>query len=74
MLFFFLSSDDFFFKSTFSKISFRNTIRVSNCFDPDQAQLDPSCLQIASMKKIAISREELIRVYTLFSCIFFFIL
>ena len=27
-----------FSKSTFSKISFRNTIRVANSLDPDQAQ------------------------------------
>ena len=47
----FLSSVDFFLKSTFSKKSFRNTIRVSNSLDPDQARhfvgpdLDPNCLQ-----------------------------
>ena len=46
----FLSSD-FFSKSTFSKNSFRNTIRVSNRLDPDQARhfvgpdLGPKCLQ-----------------------------
>ena len=34
----FLSSVDFFFKLTFSKISFKNTIRVSNSLDPDQAE------------------------------------
>ena len=33
----FWSSVDFFFKLTFSKKSFRNTIRVSNSLDPDQA-------------------------------------
>ena len=39
-----------FFMSTFSKNSFRNTIRVSNSFDPHQAQhfvgpdLGPNCL------------------------------
>ena len=39
------------FKLTFSKKSFRNTIRVSNSLDPDQAghfvgpDLDPNCLQ-----------------------------
>ena len=48
---FFLLSVDFFFKLTFSKKSFRNTIRVSNSLDPDQARgfvgpdLDPYCLQ-----------------------------
>ena len=42
---------DFFFKSTFSTESFRNTIRVSNSLDPDQARqnagpdLNPNCLQ-----------------------------
>ena len=47
----FLSSDDFFSKSTLSKNSFRNTIRVSNSLDPDQARhlvgpdLGPNCLQ-----------------------------
>ena len=41
----------FFFKLTFSKKSFRNTIRVSNSSDPDQARhfvgpdLGPNCLQ-----------------------------
>ena len=47
----FLSSVDFFLKLTFSKKYFRNTIRVSNSMDPDQAQpfvgpdLGPNCLQ-----------------------------
>ena len=46
----FLSSADF-FKSTFSKYSFRKTIRVSNSLEPDQARrlvgpdLGPNCLQ-----------------------------
>ena len=41
----------FFSRLMFSKNSFRNTIRVSNSLDPDQAQcavrpdLDPNCLQ-----------------------------
>ena len=41
----------FFSKSAFSKNSLRNTIRVSNSLDPDQAQhfvstyLGPNCLQ-----------------------------
>ena len=41
----------FFSKSTYLKDSFRNTIRVSNSLDPDQAQhfvgpdLGPNCLQ-----------------------------
>ena len=40
-----------FSKSTFSKNFFRNTFRVSNSFDPDQARhfvgpdLGPNCLQ-----------------------------
>ena len=40
-----------FFKSTFLKNSFRNTIRVSNGLDPDQVRhfvgpnLGPNCLQ-----------------------------
>ena len=48
----FLSSEDFFFfKLTFSKESIRNTFRVSNSLDPDQAlcfvgpDLGPNCLQ-----------------------------
>ena len=46
-----LSSADFFSKLTFSKNSFRNTIRVSNSFDPGQARhfvrpdLGLNCLQ-----------------------------
>ena len=41
----------FFLKLTFSKKSFRNTIRMSNSLDPDQARqfigsdLGPNCLQ-----------------------------
>ena len=47
---FYLSSADF-FKINFPKNSFRNTIRVPNSMDPDQARqnvgpdLDPNCLQ-----------------------------
>ena len=47
----FLLSADFVSKSTFSKNSFRYTIRVSNSLDPDQAKhfvgpdLGPKCLQ-----------------------------
>ena len=47
----FLSSVDFFSKSTFSKNYFRNTIRVSNSADQGQARrsvqpdLGPNCLQ-----------------------------
>ena len=47
----FLLSADFLKKSSFSKKSFRNTFRLSNSLDPDQAQhfvspgLGPNCLQ-----------------------------
>ena len=47
----FLSSADFFSKSTFLKNSFRNTMRVSNSLGPDQTRhsvwsdLVPNCLQ-----------------------------
>ena len=50
----FLLSKDFFSKLTFSKNSFRDTIRVSNSLDPDQARyfvgpdLDPNCFQMLS--------------------------
>ena len=43
-----------FSESTFSKNSFNNTIRVSNCLDPDPAQhfggpdMGPNCLQMLS--------------------------
>ena len=46
-----LLSADFFSKLTFSKISYRNIIRVSNSLDPDQDRqcvspdLGPNCLQ-----------------------------
>ena len=45
----FVSSADFFSKLTFSKNSFRNTIRINNFLDPDQGQhfvgpdLVPNC-------------------------------
>ena len=47
----FLSSADVFPKSSFSENVFRNTIKVSNSWDSDQARhfvwpdLSPSCLQ-----------------------------
>ena len=47
----FLSSAEFFSKSTFLKISFRITIRVANSLNPDQARLfvgtdlGPNCVQ-----------------------------
>ena len=54
----FLSSADLFSKSTFSKSSFRNTIRVSNRLDPDQTwhivgpDLRPNCFKIHFFKKL----------------------
>ena len=42
---------------TFSKLTFRNTFRVSNSLDPDQAQhsvgpdLGPNCLQRSEIDK-----------------------
>ena len=53
-LFMILSSADFFSKFTFSKNSFKDTIRVSNSLDPDQARcsvgpdLATYCLQRSS--------------------------
>ena len=50
----FLSSADFFSKSTVLKSSFRNAIRVSNNLDSDQVRhsvgpdLDPNCLLSSS--------------------------
>ena len=47
----FLLSAYFFFKINFFEKKFRNTIRVSNSLEPDQARhfvgpdLDPNCLQ-----------------------------
>ena len=56
----------FFSKSTFSKDSFRNTSRVSNILDPDQAQqnvkpdLGPNCLQrLSADDKIHHKKAEL---------------
>ena len=49
-----------FFKLTFLKISFRNTVKVSNGLDPDQDQhfvgpdLGPNCLQrLSAEEKVA---------------------
>ena len=60
----FLSSVDF-SKLTFSKKSFRNTIRVSNSLDPDQARhfveldLGPNCLQrLSGTTKVATGGER----------------
>ena len=54
-------ANKFFINPIFSKDSFRNTIRVSNSLDPDQAghfevpDLGPNCLQ---MTKVATSRQR----------------
>ena len=58
-----LSSADFFSKSTFSKTSFRNTIRVSNSLDPDSVGPDlvPNRLQRLSadcQRKSPLSKEK----------------
>ena len=47
-----LLSTDVFFKISFSKSSFMNTIRVSNCLDPyqDGPDLGPNCLQRLSYR------------------------
>ena len=57
---------DFFSNLTFSKISFRNSIRVSNSLDPDQGQhsvgpdLGPNYLQRFSVgMKFATNRQRL---------------
>ena len=57
-----------FFYLTFSKLSFRNTIRVSTSLDPNQDRqsvspdLGPNCLQMLSAdKKVAAARNELSR-------------
>ena len=53
---------DFFFKLTFSKKMFRNTTRVSNGLDTDQARcfvgpdVGPSCLQ--RLSAVATSEER----------------
>ena len=60
----FLSSADSFQNLTFSKISFRNTIRVSNSLDQGQEghsvgpQLGPNCLQRLSADAKIISSKE----------------
>ena len=51
----FLSFADFFKVNFFRKNSFRNTIRVSNSFDPGQA-LGPNCLQRLSADDTSIQR------------------
>ena len=60
----FLSSADFFSKSSVSKYSFRNTTRVSNSWDADQARhfvgpdLGPNCLQRLSADNIRRQRVK----------------
>ena len=55
----------FFRNEFFRKIIFRNTIRVSNCLNPDQARhsvgpdLGPNCLQRLSADKLVGKRVEL---------------
>ena len=58
----------FFSKLTFSKASFRNTIRVSNSLDPDQDQhivgpdLGPNCLQrLSADDKSPLAKKRLIK-------------
>ena len=60
---FLLSSVDFFSKLTFSKNSFRNTIRVANALDPDQDRqtgpdLGPNRLQRLSAYDTGRQRAE----------------
>ena len=47
----FLSSADFFSKSTFLKNSFRNLFRVSNSLDPDQARQTSGLLWVQAVCK-----------------------
>ena len=69
MLFCFLHPD-FFSKSTFSKKSCRDTIRLSNSLDPDQAQhyvgpdLAPNYLQRLSADDTSRRRVEFVKGYS----------
>ena len=63
-----------FSKMTFSKNSFRNTIRVSKGWDPDQDRhsvgpdLGPNCLQrLSADNKVATSKDEFISEMFLFA-------
>ena len=65
-----------FFKINFSKISFRNTIRVSNCMDLDQARcfvgpdLGPNCLQRLSADNTSRYRDNAKKpLYNMYTCI-----
>ena len=67
-----LSSADFFSILTFSKNSFRHTIRVSNGSDPDQDRhivgpdLGPNCLQrLSADDKSPVAKKELIKFWYL---------
>ena len=55
----FLSSANFFQNQRFRKISFRNTIRVSNSLDPDQARrfVGPDLVQIVCKLSADTSRQ-----------------
>ena len=61
---FFLSSADFFSKSTFLKNSFSNTIRVSNSMDPDQdrysvgPELGSNCLLDPDQGRHSVGRHS----------------
>ena len=64
-----LSPADFFLLLTFSKNSFRNTIRVSNSLDPDRDRhsvvpdLGPNYLHIISRRqKLLLARRELMAI------------
>ena len=66
----FLSSAVFFFsKSTFSKNSFRNVMKVSNSMDPDLARrfvgpdLGPNCLQSYQQTTAAADDASRLRIY-----------
>ena len=60
----FLSSMEFLSKLTFSKNkSFRNTIKVSNCLDPD---LGPNCLKDYQQTEKVATNEESVNVMLLF--------
>ena len=61
-----LTSDDFFFKINFFKKKFKNTIRVSNGFDPDQdlhfvgPDLGPNCSQrLSAEDRWPLARKKL---------------
>ena len=60
---FFVVACYLFSKLTFSKYSFKNTIRLSNSLDPDQGPaLGPNCLQ-RQTTKVATSKERVNDIY-----------